>query len=538
LLPSNLLTVWRRKGTIQPRYAKPSTENLQVANKLIDAYKYGIGKKKNILKKVADTLEDEGYDYHFVRSLSLLLDRRSVFKCTSQTDPAALRQKIFEATGKTGPSTSLKQRTSIIEKVADHLKMSGEELEEAMYADLESELILREFKTVSAQDLLDKYNLSLAQTLLFDSTELRFTVSGNWQKIFFRTKRLGLIYDAHKEKEIWVKIDGPASLFKLTRRYGTALAKLLPTIISSLKWTVEAKILWRFTNEIYTFKLESWKHAPVFGTRQAIEAYDSSVEEDFSRRFTALSSNWQLKREPEPVIAGKNVLIPDFSFERQGAKLYMEIVGFWTTEYLMRKIEKLKKTKERILVAVDESLSCERLTKLETKQSLNIIYYRHKIPLPPILRYLQQSYKEARTQQIELLKNLNVTFTEPVIKFEEFANRTGVSIEAVRALITEKTPSNYILLPDSLIRKEKLEQLKKKLNAQIAKTGKLSLTEAEKISQTEHVDFTSAIQNLGYKIIWHGINTENAEIVKNEKKLAKKPQKSQKSINDKPKIQK
>ncbi|TRO51327.1 DUF790 family protein, partial [Candidatus Bathyarchaeota archaeon] len=176
MLPSNLLTVWRRKGTIQPRYAKPSTENLQVANKLIDAYKHGIGKKKNILKKVADTLEDEGYDYHFVRSLSLLLDRRSVFKCTSQTDPAALRQKIFEATGKTGPSTSLKQRTSIIEKVADHLKMSGEELEEAMYADLESELILREFKTVSAQDLLDKYNLSLAQTLLFDSTELRFTV--------------------------------------------------------------------------------------------------------------------------------------------------------------------------------------------------------------------------------------------------------------------------------------------------------------------------------------------------------------------------
>lgn len=466
---------------------------------------------------MADTLEDEGYDYHFVRGLSLLLDRRSVFKCTSQADPAVLRRKIFEATGKTGPATTIEQRKSIIENVAGQLEMSYEELEDSMYADLESELILQEFKPVSVQDLLDKYNLSLAQTLLFDSTELRFTVSGNWQKIFFKTKRLGLIYDAYKDNEVWVKIDGPASLFKLTRRYGTAIAKLLPTIISSPKWTVEAKILWKFTNEIYTFKLESWKHVPVFGTKQAVEAYDSIVEENFSKRFTALSSGWQLKREPEPVIAGKHVLIPDFSFEREGAKLYMEVVGFWTTEYLTRKIEKLKKTEERMLVAVDESLSCERLTKLEKQQSLNIIYYRNKIPLPPVLRYLQDSYKEVRAQQTEFLRNLNVTFTEPVIKFEEFANRTGVSTEAVRAALTERTPNNYTLLPDSLIRKDKFEQLRKKLDQQITKNGKLALTEATKIAQTEQVDLTSAIQALGYKIIWHGINAENAEIVKNEK---------------------
>jgi len=506
--------VWRRKGTIQPRYAKPSTENLQVANTLIDAYNHGVGKKKSILKKAADTLEDEGYDYHLVRGLSLLLDRRSVFKCASQADPAALRQKIFHATGKTGPATTPEQRQAVIEEVAAQLGILGRELEDAMYADLESELILQDFKPVAAQDLLEKYNLSLSQTLLFDSTELRFTVSGNWQKIFFKTKKLGLIYDAYKDGEIWVKIDGPASLFKLTRRYGTAIAKPLPTIVAAPKWTVEAKIMWKFTNEIYTFKLESWKHAPLFGDKQAAEAFDSAVEEDFANRFTALSSGWQLKREPEPVIAGKHVLIPDFSFEREGAKLYMEVVGFWTTEYLTRKIEKLKQTREHMLVAVDENLACERLTKLEKQQSLNIIYYKNKIPLPPVLKYLEDAYREVRAKQTEFLRNLNVTFTEPVIKFEEFAKRTGVSPEAARTALTERTPSNYIILPDSLIRKDTLEQLKKKLDQKIAEKGKLSLTEAEKIAQTEQVNLTAAISTLGYKVIWHGINTENAEIVK------------------------
>jgi len=514
LLPSNLLRVWRRKGTIQPRYAKPSTENLLVANKLIDAYRHGVGKKKSALKKVTDALEDEGYDYRLIRGLSLLLDRRSVFKCTSQADPEALRKKIFQATGKTGPTTTLEQRRAIIEKVAVQLEISTGKLEDAMYADLESELILQEFEVVSAQDLLEKYNLSLAQTLLFDSTELRYTVSANWQKILFKTKRLGLIYDAYKANEIWGKIDGPASLFKLTRRYGTAIAKLLPTIISSPRWTVEAKILWKFTNEIYTFKLESWKHGPMFGVQQAIQTYDSGVEEDFSKRFSALESGWQLKREPEPVIVGKHVLIPDFSFEREGTKLYMEVVGFWTTEYLVRKIRKLEKTQELMLVAVDESLSCERLTKLERQQSLNLIYYKKKIPLPPVLGYLQDAYREVLAQQTEFLKELNVKFTEPVMKFEEFAKRIGVSAKAVRAVLSEKKPSNYIVLPDSLIRKDKLEQLRNKLDKQIAETGKLSLSQAVKIAQAERVDVTSAIQTLGYKIIWHGINTENAEIVK------------------------
>jgi predicted nuclease of restriction endonuclease-like RecB superfamily len=518
MLPSNLLTVWKRKGIIQPRYAKPTTENLQVANTLIEAYKQSVGKKKSALKKVADDLEDEGYDYHLVRGLSLLLDRKSVFKCTSQTDPPELRRTIFQSTGKTGPATTTEQRKTTVENVAQQLKISAEKLEESMYADLESELILQDFDPLSPQQLLEKYNLSLTQTLLFESTELRFTVSANWQRIFFKAKRLGLIYEAYKDNGFWVKIDGPASLFKLTRRYGTATAKLLPAIIASPKWTVEAKILWKFTNEIYTLKLESWRHSPLFGTQPTTESYDSAVEEDFAKRFQALNSGWQLKREPEPVIAGQHVLIPDFSFEREDTKQYMEVVGFWTNDYLSRKIEKLKKTKEPVLVAVDETLACERLTKLEKQQSLNIIYYRNKIPLPPILRHLQDAFKEVHTKQREFLKNLNVTFTEPIIKFEEFASRTGISTEAVRAALTENPPSNYTVLPDSLIRKDKLEQIRKKIDQQIAKTGKLLLTEATKIAQIEQLDLTSAIQTLGYKIVWHGINAEKAEVIKPQNK--------------------
>lgn len=514
MLPSNLLSVWKRKGKIQPRFAQPSADNLIVAKTLIDTYNQSLGKRKVVLKKVGEELEDEGFDFHFVRGLSILLDRRSIFKCTSQTCPIELRRKLFQETGKIGPATNPEHRKTIIEKVASEIKISAEEIEDSMYADLESELTLEHFGLITPHELLENYNLSIAQTLLFDSTELKFTVSGNWQNIFFKAKRLGLIYEAYKLNGFWVKIDGPASLFKLNRRYGTAIAKLLPSIIAAPKWKIMAKILWKFNNTIYDFKLESWKHNPLFGPQQISETFDSYVEEDFANRFQALNSRWQLKREPEPVIAGQHVIIPDFSFEREGTKLYMEVVGFWTKEYLLRKVAKLEMTEDRILIAVDENLACERITKLEKRQSLNVFFYRKKIPLPPILRYLEDAYKEVHAKQLELLRDLNITFTEPIIKFDEFAARTGVSTDVVRAILAEKTPESYIVLPNSIVRKDKLQKIRKQLDREIEKNGRLPLNEAMEIAQKEEIDLTSAIETLGYKVVWHGINSEKAEIVK------------------------
>jgi predicted nuclease of restriction endonuclease-like RecB superfamily len=95
MLPSNLLSVWKRKGTIQPRFARASADNLIVAKTIIETYTHGVGKKKYALKSIGEELEDKGYDFHLVRGLSLLLDRRSIFKCANQTNPPELRRKLF-----------------------------------------------------------------------------------------------------------------------------------------------------------------------------------------------------------------------------------------------------------------------------------------------------------------------------------------------------------------------------------------------------------------------------------------------------------
>lgn len=516
MLPSSLLVVWKRKGEILPRFAKLSDDNFEVANGLIRAYMEHIGEKKKILKAIVADLESRGYKYRFVRALGLLLDRRGTFVCNSKVEPAKLRKNIFQATEKFGLPITLTKRQRMLETSASEMALTLEEVEEYLYADLDDELILEKFDPPSALELLQQYNLSLTQTLLFDSTELSFTVSGNWQTLFYSVKKLGLIYEAHNDNGFWVKIDGPASLFKLTKRYGVSIAKLLPIVVANHEWTVSAKILWKYTNEICDLKIESRKHSSLLRKPNLTTVtYDSAVEESFASQFQAVKSGWTLKREPEPVLAGNHVIVPDFSLERAGLKVYLEIVGFWTEEYLLRKTEKLKQVDVRMLLLVDEALACEKLTALEKRPQLYFIYYHDKIPLASILRYLEKAFEDVKAKEVKFLENLPVKFTEPVVSYAEFAARIGVSVEAVKAVLTVNSPSGYVAMPNILVSKKKLRQIDIVIEECLKQLGKLTLSRATRVIEAEGIsDASCALTQLGYKITWHGINSEQAEIYK------------------------
>jgi len=512
--------VYKRKGEIQPRYAKLSSENIDIANRLIETYKGHVGEKKKVLTSFTADLENQGYEYRFVRALALLLDRKGTFLCNCKINPSDLRKKIFQATEKHGLPTTSEKRQLILEFVASETALTTQYIEEQLYADLDSELILTKFDAPSALDLLQQYNLSLSQTLLFDCTELSFKAAGNWQRLFYSVKKLGLIYEVFREDDFCVKIDGSTSLFKLTKRYGLNIAKLLPTITANQEWTVNAKILWKYTNEICDFKMDSTKHSSLLRKPNLQQVtYDSSAEESFASQFRAVKSGWTLKREPEPVLAGNQVIIPDFSLERAGLKVYLEIVGFWTEEYLLRKAAKLKQVEVEMILVVNEALACEKLAVLEKRPQLHFIYYRDKISLAPILRYLQTAFKMVKAKEIKLLENLPVKFTEPIIAYAEFVDRIGVCVESVREVFIANPPSGYVAMPNNLVSEEMFEQVASALKDALKQSSKLTLPQATKtIEALGIIDASHALNYLGYKIKWNGINSEQAEILPSKDK--------------------
>lgn len=74
--------------------------------------------------------------------------------------------------------------------------------------------------------------------------------------------------------------------------------------------------------------------------------FDSELEERLYDEFAALersgeSHGWHLEREPEPLVAGHVIAVPDFALTRGGHRVYVEIAGYWRPEYRERKARKL-----------------------------------------------------------------------------------------------------------------------------------------------------------------------------------------------------
>jgi predicted nuclease of restriction endonuclease-like RecB superfamily len=151
-----------------------------------------------------------------------------------------------------------------------------------------------------------------------------------------------------------MKFDGPASVLRLTRRYGVGMARFLPALVACRGWRMHAVMQTRRPGWFVALDLSAddglHSHLP------PPEEFDSRVEETFARRWGGQRDGWSLRREGEVLYAGQKVFVPDFVLcHEDGRRVLLEIVGFWTPEYLEAKWRTLQAFQHhRILVAVAE----------------------------------------------------------------------------------------------------------------------------------------------------------------------------------------
>jgi len=428
MLTKDLLEVTKRKPNIKPKFREPE-EYRGLAKEVVDRYE--VGKKKKEIEKDVSKLESHG-TFKLVRGLSKLLERRAEFEMDSPVKPKKLRESVYRE----GYVTDEEERKEVIKSVAESYGLSVDEVEKYLWADREEEMVLQSMSNLVGEGvekekekekekeegeieigidpvrLIREYNLSLAQTLLFDAVELEFSVSENFQQIFRMIKYLGLIYDV--DEDLKVNVTGPASLFKKTRKYGTSFAKLLPHIMKAEEWEIEAQVETEVSGEkrIYKFKLNSDSEIeglfPELEMRKEgrgdEEKYHSEVERDFSSQISSNTEGWMIEREPTILRAGNRVMIPDFSFRKGKKEFYLEVVGFWTPEYLREKMDKIREVESEkpLLLAVDEELKC---TKEDFGGSDKVIFYDKKIPLKPVLKELQALEEEMVEEALEVLED-------------------------------------------------------------------------------------------------------------------------------------
>jgi uncharacterized protein len=545
LLPSNLLRVKISRGKIRPVFVALDPDAVALARSLIDEYREGVGRKKRELLERLKEVENQGHDFKLVRGLSALLERRCVFEADSGgLNPIEARRAVFREASRARAS-SAEERERVLRKVSTELRVSAEALERTLFSDVDDELILRGVEPLDPKTLLKQYNLSVTQTLLFKALRVEFSASGNWKNIFRDVKWLGLIYSVERpaaggadEKEIHggqdrfrVSLDGPLSLFKMTERYGTAIARLLPQIAASDSWSIKAEILARSRGgKVYTFEIDSEEAKGLIADVTIMRAeregqqskqpraglYDSTTEANFASAFLSYGTGWKLRREPEPLVAGTHVLIPDFVFEKDGMRVYLEVVGFWTPEYLERKIAKLSLVSGvDMIIAADESLACSRLQRLSGKAL--VIYYKREVPIKPIIDHLREREGSLLREQVERIKGEGgaetFSFKGDVVSIEDIAKQRGVSVASMKLALQGFTPDGYVRVGDRLlVSRSKLEEIDGKLRGVQMLSEALAVIEACGVKE----EGGSVLEALGYASVWEGLEMEKVKISKKQ----------------------
>lgn len=630
MLPLQLLrTRITDKGTnIVPRFCTADDSVLQLAAKIIKEFEesWKNKEKKLFLTERIALLESEYNDYKLARGFYTLLERRCIFtkineiKTESKAiasnidvnnnnlhDPVNIRKELFEESSKRGFALTEFGRREIIDTVASRINVHSNDIIDVMWSDLEENLVLEWFDAISPEQLLAWYNLSLMQTLLFNCTKLEFSVTGgsNWKRILRDIKRLGLMYNLQyialeEEKQsihvdetdydnrdikfinasntdtknnpiIICSLDGPLSIFKLTDRYGTSIAKILPSIISSDTWSLKAWIVRKTMSlgkKIYEFKISNKDTPPLsrepyynkendkerkrilYTAKESSQLiyFDSGVEEKFSTRFEQSATGWKLIREPDPLILSNGkALIPDFAFEKYGTRIYLEIVGFWTKEYLEKKIQKIADLTKTIpagnnavdfFIAINdagyassnsnikEKLAWEKITSSISKERL-IFYKNDKVPIKPFLEYL----KSIDAKMIERLANNNSVkllneiedraFTNAaIISIDEIADKCNLPIESALRIITTShkdddnssisNPNNkYVVAGTYLISKSKLSEFESLFDGITKFTDACSILDQNNIPESCHMDLISKI---GYDVLWQSMDSSTAII--------------------------
>ena len=370
MLPLDLLRYRIQEDQIQPRYVNPKNRKYRaIAKDLIQIYTAHINQTKGALAYALADNEAADTNYQVKRGLAKLLEDCSEFTIQSPVEPEMLREKIFAYASKRYPTVTKRDRLhrhtrpKALSKIAAELDVSEETVMEGMYADLEENRLLTGFEPPTAEWLLDRYNVALAQAMLYRASEMTIRIYRNiptkYKLVFQFIKFFKLMHvvDGNNADGYQIVLDGPASMFRLSQKYGIQMALFLPALLHCDRWWLDATIVIN-KNEHLRFELND-----EFGLQSHYRdpgEFDSELERHFATQFDKIDTEWTLERETDIINLKDTVMIPDFAFSHpDGRRALMEIVGFWTPDYLQKKLWKLKRAAmPNMIAAVSDRLNC------------------------------------------------------------------------------------------------------------------------------------------------------------------------------------
>ena len=399
MLTGKQVRVRFQRDRIVPHYLDTRDPHwLDVADQLLTIFRSSQNRSRGEIEAEIDELFGDLPQPLIHNGLAKLLEDRCDFEIQAGLAPDQVRDAVFLAAAKKRQQTLEEigqtfARDQIIDSIAAEMQTDPQQVEASLFADLKSEQRLARFKDTTAERLLERYNVALAQAVLLRATGievvLRSETPQRYRQLFREIKFRRLMCDIellptpHRGtgKDAYrLHLDGPLSLFSATQKYGLQLAMFLPTLLLCRHFELKAKLRWGPERKEKLFQLSHEdglvSHQPELGTYVPAEA--TMFVELFQKKI----ADWEIREEAEIIPLGKNVWVPDYRLVHRdtGRVVLLDILGFWRRSSAERHLAMLKEhAGAPFIVALSDQLRVED-ADLEAFPD-NIVRFRN-MPLP------------------------------------------------------------------------------------------------------------------------------------------------------------
>jgi predicted nuclease of restriction endonuclease-like RecB superfamily len=365
MLTAELALSWQRGEQVKPRHVEPDDEEyVRAAGDLVAIFESHEGRTRASLEESLQEYVGTGTDYKILRGLIKLLTDRCEFQTSSAVEPSEIRRAIFTKARLQHPVADDETRARVYAEAARELLCDAASLDGALYADLPENQTLASFETMTAAGLLDLYNVAQAQALLYRSVEMRLWLepqaAEGYREIFNAIKAYRLIHTVrgNSREGYEVRLDGPASIFQRSQKYGIQMAVFLPALLLCDGWRMRAEIQSKQSRRgVAYFELTS-RQTRLRSHYDTLKGYENPVTERLASVWSRGAGGWSLERSGEVLDLGDSAFIPDFVLRKEetGARVFLEVLGFWTPEHLRERLLEFDHAgvKNFILAAWDE----------------------------------------------------------------------------------------------------------------------------------------------------------------------------------------
>lgn len=387
MFPTQLMSVRRsKKGTLRSVFL--TEENSDYCTSIIDLFSKSKGRSKGEIEEELKTMELKVQNPKILRGLALIMFRASEFKKPSPLDSEAVRKVIYSIAK--NPVVNPEERKSVLEKVASSMASTVQEVDEAIYGDKESNLILASPFNISPDLLAKKFNEEQIETVIMKSLWVEVTTKTHASDFIRNLRTKGLLYEERAEDDRHIiKVDGPVSIFERSERYGVKLALFVRYVLSHDDWEINSSISLR--NSAGTKKKDDF----TYHLDESVS--DLIVKDEVPEEQLPLFVN----RNPKQVEIDGMILTPEFAINSGGKEIAIFISPL---KYYEEEAAKVRKIRE---ASIPAEIFC--LVEGKEKCPKGTICFKDNVDWWRIREYITQKYPDSKSRKQMGTEDLDVT---------------------------------------------------------------------------------------------------------------------------------